>query len=184
MTLFDRSKTSKADAAATPPAMVFASGAEAVDYACQFLECPLRERSFLPAVVLDASAELGARQPVETRADGVQVAVLRVASADGGFAVIAATLGPRGPKLAPGDFVAWQAGKYKEDVASTLGAIDKRSGWSGTIIGTLKPELRDGRWLGDRKFFTSRAFPARNAASRWPVVAARTGKRPPGPGCD
>jgi hypothetical protein len=35
-----------------------------------------------------------------------------------------------------------------------VGAIDKRSGWTGVIIGTLKPELRDGRWLGDRKFST------------------------------
>ena len=137
---------------AAPAPVIFADGTAALDYACKYLECPLRERSFLPAVVLDARNELGSKQPVETRPDGKQVAVLRVASADGGFAVIASTLGPHGPKLAPGDLVAWQAGKYRQDLAQSVGAVDERSGWVGLIIGTLKPELRERRWLGDRKF--------------------------------
>jgi hypothetical protein len=157
VSLFDVFKNKKGEPSATsaaPPPLVFRDATEAVAYACEFLELPLRERAFLPAVVLDACVELGAKGPVETRADGKQVAVLRVASADGGFAVIATTLGPQGPKLAPGDFVAWQAGTYREEVAANVGAIDKRSGWTGVIIGTLKPELRDGRWLGDRKFST------------------------------
>lgn len=68
--------------------------------------------------------------------------MLRVASQDGGFIVVATTLGPKGPKLQVGDFVAWQAGKLKE------------GGWVGVIIGTLKPELSNGRWLGDQKFST------------------------------
>ena len=112
----------------------------------------MRERGFLPALVMDARVELGAKEPVEMRADGKQVAALRVASDDGGFIVVAATLGPQGPELAPGDLVAWQAGKLKEELAASLGAIDRRSGWVGVIIGTLKPELREGRWLGERKF--------------------------------
>jgi hypothetical protein len=146
-------KAGEPSAAAAPP-MAFRDAVEALDYACKSLELPLHERAFLPAVVLDACVELGAKDPVQTRADGKQVAVLRVASADGGFAVIATTLGAQGPKLAPGDFVAWQAGTYKEEIAANVGALDKRSGWTGVIIGTLKPELRDGRWLGDRKFST------------------------------
>jgi hypothetical protein len=55
--------------------------------------------------------------------------------------VSATTLGPQGPQLKPGDLVAWQASRF-----------DKGSGWVGVIIGTLKPELRDGRWLGEQKF--------------------------------
>ena len=157
MSLFDAFKTKKGEPSAAPeapPPLVFRDAAEALAYACEFLELPLRERAFLPAIVLDARKELGAKDPVQTRADGKQVAVLRVASADGGFGVIATTLGPQGPKLAPGDFVAWQAGTYREEVATNVGAIDQRSGWTGVIIGTLKPELRDGRWLGERKFST------------------------------
>jgi hypothetical protein len=157
VSLFDAFKNKKDEASrgpVAPPPLTFRDALEAVAYACEFLELPLRERSFLPAIVLDARVELGAKDPVQTLADGKQVAVLRVASVDGGFAVIATTLGPHGPKLAPGDFVAWQAGTYKEEVAVNVGAIDKRSGWTGVIIGTLKPELRDGRWLGERKFST------------------------------
>ena len=133
MSLFDLFKSRKAGPAAPAPAPsnVFGSGAEALDYACKYLECPLRERSFLPALVVDA----------RTRDDGHQVATLRIASADGGFMVSAATLGPQGPELKPGDLVAWQAVTYNGD-----------SGWMGMIIGKLKPELRDGRWLGEQKF--------------------------------
>ena len=133
MSLFDLFKNKKAAPAGPAPAPpnVFASGAEALDYACKYLECPLRERSFLPALVVDA----------RTRDDGYQVAELRVASADGGFIVSATTLGPQGPQLKPGDLVAWHASRF-----------DESSGWIGLIIGTLKPELRDGRWLGEQKF--------------------------------
>ena len=133
MSLFDLFKNKKAAPAAPAPAPsnVFTSGAEALDYACKYLECPLRERSFLPALVVDA----------RTHDDEHQVATLRVASADGGFMVSAKTLGPQGPQLKPGDLVAWQAVTYNEG-----------SGWVGVIIGTLKPELRDGRWLGEQKF--------------------------------
>ena len=54
--------------------------------------------------------------------------------------VSATTLGPQGPQLRPGDLVAWQANRHEP------------SGWIGVIIGTLKPELREGRWLGEQKF--------------------------------
>jgi hypothetical protein len=133
MSLFDAFKKKKpAPVARTaPPPAVFASGAEALDYACKYLECTVRERSFLPALVVDA----------RTGDDGNQLATLRVASADGGFIVSANTLGPRGPQLKPGDLVAWQAGKHQQG-----------EGWIGIIIGTLRPELRDGRWLGEQKF--------------------------------
>ena len=76
-----------------------------------------------------------------TRDDGQQIATLRIASADGGFVTSATTLGPQGPQLKPGDLVAWQASRYEAEV-----------GWVGLIIGKLKPELRDGRWLGEQKF--------------------------------
>ena len=54
MSLFDLFKNKKAAPAAPAPAPsnVFTSGAEALDYACKYLECPLRERSFLPALVV------------------------------------------------------------------------------------------------------------------------------------
>ena len=67
---------------------------------------------------------------------GIQTAVLRVASSDGGFPVVALSVG-RGPDLNVGDLVAWVPGEYREDLADA--SADSRFGWFGLIIGTLEP---------------------------------------------
>jgi hypothetical protein len=81
---------------------------------------------------------------------GNQTALLCVASNDGGFVVAARTAGPKGPWLEPGQLVAWKAVRYVPEVANAVS--DKRFGWVGVIVGTLKPEHRNGCWVGDEIF--------------------------------
>ena len=134
------------------PPLIFKDGPAALEYACKYLDCPLQEGSFLPAVVLDPRQLFGAPTAVRVLPDGSQTAMLRVASSDGGFMVLASTAGAKGPRLQAGDFVAWQAAKHSDQVATSMGTKDTRSGWVGLILGTLKTEHRDGRWIGHERF--------------------------------
>lgn len=131
------------DGDAGRPPRFFPDGIAALRYACRLLECPLHEGAFLPAVVLDPR-EMFDKRPKLKPADGSQVAFLCVASNDGGFVVVASTAGPKGPRLEPGQLVAWKALRYLPEIASTVS--DSRFGWAGVIVGTLKPELRNGCW--------------------------------------
>jgi hypothetical protein len=132
------------------PPRFFPDGIAALRYACKFLECPLHEGTFLPAVVLDPRELFGSQVTVKTDKDGNQLAFLCVASSDSGFFVAAATAGPRGPRLEPGQLVAWKAVRHVPDIANSV--TDKRFGWVGMIVGTLKPEHRDGCWVNGEIF--------------------------------
>jgi len=134
------------------PPLHFRDGSGALEYACKYLECSLHEGALLPALVLDARELFGASSAVQKQHDGNQAAMLRVASQDGGFVVLATTAAASGPSLQPGDFVAWQAGKHSPDVAVAMSATDSRSGWIGLIVGTLKPEHSEGRWVGGARY--------------------------------
>jgi hypothetical protein len=143
------------------PGLVFEDSLTAFEHACGG-ECTLQAGVMLPALVLDARELLGAATAVEIHGNVCQSASVRVASADGGFIVTALTDGSRGPRLQPGHFVAWQAQHYDPQVAKQARATqkrfglfsskDKRFGWVGLIAGTLKPEYRDGGWIGDERF--------------------------------
>jgi hypothetical protein len=143
------------------PRLKFEDSLTAFEHACGG-ECVLREGIMLPALVLDARELSGAATAVEIQGDGCQMASVRVASADGGFIVSASTCGARGPRLRPGQFVAWQAERYDPMVTKKapaaqkrfglFGLKDKRIGWIGLIAGTLKSEYRDGGWIGDERF--------------------------------
>lgn len=134
------------------PPLFFKDGTAALEYACKFMECPLEENCVLPAVVLDTTELLGTSEAVKIQSDGNQIAMLRVASDDGGFLVVAATANPKGPKLQPGQLVVWKAMKYVPDIAKAASAKDKRFGWVGLIVGTLNPEHANGRWSGGERF--------------------------------
>jgi hypothetical protein len=143
------------------PRLAFKDNLSAFERACDG-ECQLHEGIMLPALVLDAREMLGAASAVQIQGDGRQTACLRVASADGGFIVSASTSGSGGTRLQPGHFVAWQAERYDPQVAKKaparnkrfglFGLKDKRYGWVGVIAGTLKPEYRNGGWIGDERF--------------------------------
>jgi hypothetical protein len=106
----------------------------------------------LPAIVMDASKLLGIREAVTVGADGYQIALIRVASTDGGFLVLASTASQHGPKLQPGKLVVWRAEKHSSKIAQN--SSDKRFGWVGLILGTLKTEYRDGMWIGGERFLS------------------------------
>lgn len=132
--------------------LAFKDGVAALEYACKFMDCPLREGVSLPALVIDSRGILGETAGGQTLEDGNQIAVLRVASDDGGFLVLATTSGPKGPKLHVGDLVAWVAVRHSPEVSASMSSKDPRSGWIGLIIGTLKPEHCRGKWIGGAKF--------------------------------
>lgn len=152
MGLFDFLKGGDLSVPGGPSPLFFKDGHAAFEYSCKFMDCPLHEGAFLPAVVLDPRELLGSSTVVERQKDGNQVVMLKLASSDGGFVVFASTLGPNGPQLKPGDFVAWRAAKHSKEVATSVGAKDERSGWVGLILGTLKPEHRNGSWVGNERF--------------------------------
>jgi hypothetical protein len=143
------------------PRFAFEDSLAAFEHACDG-ECLLHEGIMLPALILDACELFGAATAVEIESSGRQMAFVRVASADGGFIVSASTCGSRGPRLQPGQFVAWQAERYDPLAAKNapvthkrfglFGLRDRRLGWVGLIAGTLKREYRDGGWIGDERF--------------------------------
>ena len=131
--------------------LYFKSGEASLEMACKYMDCTLAEHRTLPALVLDSQKLFGTDASVKVQANGTQLAMLRVASSDGGFLVAANTAGATGPRLVPGQLVAWQAMKYAPELAKA-GATDKRFGWVGLIVGTLKFEFVNGSWVGDSQF--------------------------------
>lgn len=129
----------------------FKSGEAALEMACRYMNCSLNAGASLPALVLDSRALFGTEASVKVQENGTQLAMLRVASSDGGFLVAASTAGSNGPDLEPGQLVAWQAMSFSREIADA-GANDKRFGWVGVIVGTLKPQFVNGSWVGDQRF--------------------------------
>lgn len=130
--------------------LVFHDACAALEYACRYMNTDVDEGAMLPAVIVDAREHFGTDQTVKVLDSGVQIALLRVASSDGGFLVPAATAGTGGPRLGPGDFVAWQAIEHKSNATEQAG--DERTGWIGLIVGTLRPEWHGGQWRGGDRF--------------------------------
>lgn len=131
-------------------ALHFEDGQEAVAYASQFMDCELRKGRTLPALVLDATKELRTSEAVLVRPDGIQQAVLRVCGKPEGFLTIAETYGANGPRLQPGDLVAWRPLTYRPALAGESG--EPRMGWTGVIIGALMPALSSEGWIGAEPF--------------------------------
>jgi hypothetical protein len=152
--VFDFLKRKKSQPTGSPPKVIpplyFKDGEAALQYCCKYMENPLGAGRSLVALVLDARKEFGTANAVIQREDGNQTALLRVASSDGGFLVAAATAGPIGPRLEPGQLVLWHAGQHIPEVAKQ--AKDERFGWAGLIVGTLKPEWVNGGWTGGERF--------------------------------
>jgi hypothetical protein len=81
------------------------------------------------AIVLDETKEFDdVPDSIILDPDGRQTVLLRVASEDGGFLVVAKTAG-RGPLLNPKDAVIWMPDIFSEEVAKV--SPDKRFGWVG-----------------------------------------------------
>lgn len=128
----------------------FTDGVSAFEYTCQCMDCSVEVKKPLPALVIDAKEQFGVKTAVKLNDDGTQTAVLRVPSSEGGFVVMARTAGNIGPELKGGDLVAWMPVLYNEDLAKET--AETGFGWVGVIMGTLKPILREGGWLGDTRY--------------------------------
>ncbi|HHC4495193.1 TPA: hypothetical protein ACN76C_001198, partial [Klebsiella pneumoniae] len=81
---------------------------------------------------------------------GVQRAILRVCSDDGGFTVIAESAYANGPKLQIGDLVAWMPVHQIEELKDQVD--DPRFAIVGFILGTLHPVLSSNGWKGKEAF--------------------------------
>lgn len=134
--------------------LYFKDSESAFDASCKYMDCTLKEGALLPAIVLDANKLFGVRDAVSVKADGKQVAFLKVASNDGGFVVVASTPSDRGPQLEAGQLVSWLAGQHAPEILSQLGQLeDKRSGWIGIIVGVLNLEWDQiNGWSGAAQF--------------------------------
>jgi hypothetical protein len=97
---------------------------------CKYGYTRIEPNKGVVAIVLDATKELGVPEHMGLEPDGRQTVVLRVASEDGGFLVLATTSG-RGPLLNPKDAVVWVPYIFSEEVAKI--SPDKRIGWVGLI---------------------------------------------------
>lgn len=118
--------------------LYFKDAAAALKFASETLLYELRVGSGMPALVLDAKSEFGTDVPVAVSSDGIQTAVLRVCSSDGGFVVFAQTANAGGPRLSPGDLVIWLAGEQSRDLIHRVD--DPRTAWVGLIVAALEPE--------------------------------------------
>ena len=121
------------------PVMTFETGEAFVDYHCKYMNTRLQVGSPLAAVVLDAMQRVGVPVAVKVDEDGNQMAMLRVASDDGCFVVLAQTASGKGDRLVPGDAVAWIPGQYLSGVGAS--SNDERSGWVGLIVAKIAPEI-------------------------------------------
>lgn len=121
------------------PIFRFKSGEDFIDYHCSYMNTRLQPGSPLAAVVLDAREKFGTSVAVKIEDSGLQTALLRVASTDGGFTVMAQTASDNGDKLQPGDSVAWIPSMHLPEIAKSAG--DDRFGWMGFIVAKIAPEI-------------------------------------------
>lgn len=127
--LFSREKSPKVNGLP----LVFKNNEGFFEYQCKFGDVKLEEKKGLVAIVLDARKEFGTSSPVKVEADGSQLAMLRVASDDGGFVVPAKTAS-NGPLLKPGDLVFWVPIKHEAPLLPEQFEVDPRFFWVGFIV--------------------------------------------------
>ena len=121
-----------------PKTLPFKDNEAFFHYQCQFGQTELMPKRGVVAIVLDARLEFEAEESVKVRADGTQVAVIRVASIDGGFKTMADTAGP-GRQLKVGDVVIWVPLLRNEEFPMV--ALDERAAWMGLIAAVVAPEI-------------------------------------------
>lgn len=120
------------------PTLYFKGGQEFFEYQCKFGHTQIEKGVAIVGIVLDAVKEYGVPVAVKVEQDGTQLAMIRVASDDGGF-VVAAKTPTKGEKLAVGDLVMWVPAAFSEEVGSKV--QDRRFGWIGLVRAKIAPEL-------------------------------------------
>lgn len=118
--------------------LIFKTNSDAFNYICKYMDNTLKKDAIIPALVMDSKEFAGTEVSVKKDNQGIQTALLKVASDDGGFLVLAQTPNAGEPDLIPGNLVGWHAFEYSKEIAK---AGDERSGWVGFIVAKLAPEL-------------------------------------------
>lgn len=131
----------KKNTPSVPGILPFKSGAAFLESQCTFGHTDIQPNQGVVALVLDARREFGTPAAVKVEADGRQMAMLKVASTDGGFVVPAYTATGKGDRLKPDDVVIWVPLEYNGDMAEKVADVDPRFGWIGIIVATVAPEL-------------------------------------------
>lgn len=124
--------------------LAFKSGSAFFEYYCKFIDIPEIEVNIgCIGLVLDARKEFGTSIPVKIDTDGSQLAVLKIASSDGGFVLTSKTLAGKGDRLRPDDLVIWvptlHAPSANEDINEEK--IDPRFFWQGFIAAKIAPDI-------------------------------------------
>lgn len=131
----------KSDRSENPDRLVFKNGEAFHEYQCKFGHTVIEPKQGIVALVLDASKEFGTSAAVKIEEDGRQMAMLKVASNDGGFIVPAYTPTGNGDRLKPDDVVIWVPIEYSKETVERVDGVDARFGWVGFIVAKVKPEL-------------------------------------------
>ena len=104
------------------------------DLQCKYGDVEIEKGKGIIALVLDLSQELPEfTEAVAIKPDGTQLALIKVISEDGGFIVVAKTLGSGGDRLKPGDFVVWVPVALNEIPDTFEVPPGWRLGWVGLI---------------------------------------------------
>lgn len=120
------------------PILYFKGGSEFLEYQCKFGHTSIEKGVGIVGLVLDAAKEYGVPVAVKVEDDGTQLAMIKVASDDGGF-VVAAKTPTGGDKLVVGDVVIWVPMTFNREAASKV--PDQRFGWIGLIRAKVAPQL-------------------------------------------
>lgn len=121
-----------------PEVLYFKDSGGFFESQCKYGDTEIRQNVGIIAIVLNAQKEFGTQAAIKIEDDGRQLAMIRVASDDGGFVVPATTPSSKGDRLTPGDLVLWVPTVYDEEIGTKMG--DKRAGWFGMIRARVAPE--------------------------------------------
>jgi hypothetical protein len=119
--------------------VIYKSGRDFFESQCEFGHTTIEQNTAIVAIVLDAKKEFGLPTSVWKDADGLQSAILRIASDEGGFTAFSKTASAKGDRLKPDDVVLWVPSVYVEEIGKQM--PDSRSGWVGLIRAKIKPEI-------------------------------------------
>lgn len=125
----------------TPPALVFRDGKAFLEFQCKYGHTEITPGQGVVAYVIDAATEFGVPNAVRRQPNGTQLAMLKVASEDGGFLVASTTATDRGDDLNAGDTVIWVPAQYNAPMVDAVDGVDPRFGWIGFIVAKIKPEI-------------------------------------------
>lgn len=124
-----------------PEKIIFKSNEAFFESQCKFGETAIKvgEKAIV-AIVLDGHKEFGIENPVLAEDNSGQKVLLKVASDDGGFIVVAKAASNCGEQLKPNDLVLWLPLDYIDSIRSCEG-MDKRFGYVGIVIAKISNEI-------------------------------------------